>query len=825
MRSDTLAYMKISLNWLGDFVEWSLDPSDSSAEAGRARDDNFAEVIADRITGCVGEVEAIEVQGAQLEHCCVGKVQTIRKHPNADTLSLCDVQTDRGVKRVVCGGTNLREGMRVAFAHVGARVKWHGEAMQTLAPVKIRGEESEGMICAAEELGLEGIVKATATQGKRPIVDLGPSFAKATEGRDGADGIGRPLREYLGLDDVIFHVDNHAITHRADLFSQIGFARECVAVGLARWKKIPTYHSPRFGKTQPPACYVDIPKLVPRYLACLLEVDSLGETPDWMKRRLASTGYRPVSLPVDITNYVAAEVGMPLHSFDFDDIRGTVHFRTSKAGEVIVTLDEVERKLPEGAIVLSDDVGIFDLMGVMGGLRSSTKESTRRIYLHSAVVDPVSIRKTIITTGHRTDAATVYEKNIPRVVAQQGLFRALQLFLELVPGARIVSQLEEWGDNGKAKPIPFSLSRVHQMLGADVSMKDVKRILIDLEFRVKTAKGGKMAATPPLHRLGDIRGEHDLIEEIGRIYGYDAVPDTTPSAPTVPPVRETRIHAIRDALKEQGAFELVPLSLLSPDLLRKCRMGEKGVTALANPIGEELSLMQPTVLPRLLGHAEGNLLHVEDVLRTFSVANVFRGGEEWTEMAVLTTQKRPTEISADPFLLVKQYLTVALADAGYELVVSLAKDPPPFAHAGRCAELQVEGKSVGEIFEIHPTVRANFDLPGRASACVLNLTTLLTLRPRERIAISLPAYPAVVYDATATFSPVVSVRSLISKARRISPLLESIDIVDLFSGKSLPEGKYNVTFRCTYRAKDRTLTEEEAKEAHTKVEKAVSKTS
>jgi len=295
--------MKISLAWLSDFITWK---------------EKDARLIAERLTAATGEVEDIEEQGLQLAGCCVGKVLTLGKHPNADRLSLCDVATDQGKKHVVCGGTNLRVGMRVAFAHVGTRVKWHGEGMVTLEKTKIRGEESEGMICAAEELQLEQLFpEATGHE----IMDLG----------DGDEGVGMSLREFLGLTDTILHVDNHAITHRPDLFSQIGFARECVALGLATWKKTKKIKEPVFPKGALPfEMVVEQKKLVPRYCGCTLKVAGLGETPAWMKRRLLATGFRPINLPIDITNYVTVELGMPLHSFDLKDFKGVVHIRSSK---------------------------------------------------------------------------------------------------------------------------------------------------------------------------------------------------------------------------------------------------------------------------------------------------------------------------------------------------------------------------------------------------------------------------------------------------------------------------------------------------------------
>ena len=269
--------MKVSLEWLGDFITWKV------------RDHR---AIADRLTEAMGEIDDIVMQGEQLDRCCVGRVKSLAQHPNADRLRIAEIETDDGVKRVVCGGTNLKDGMLVAFAHIGASVQ-HGKDTVVLQKVKIRGEESEGMICAAEEIGLSERFPPAPGSGERPIVDLTDLNLKP----------GQDLATALGLTDTVLHIDNHAITHRPDLFSHLGVARECVALGLATWKKEPTFKHPHCPtKALPFALECDVPALVPHYRSVLLKVDGPGTTPDWMRRRLEATGWRSVSLPVDITN-------------------------------------------------------------------------------------------------------------------------------------------------------------------------------------------------------------------------------------------------------------------------------------------------------------------------------------------------------------------------------------------------------------------------------------------------------------------------------------------------------------------------------------------
>lgn len=786
--------MKISLNWLTDYVTWT---------------ETDTNVVIDRITAGTAEVDGVEKQGELLENCCVGKILSVKPHPNADKLRLCDVETDRGIKKVVCGGTNLEDHMLVAFAHVGARVKWHGGELMTLEPAKIRGEESHGMICAGEELGIEGLFPPKPEHGERPIVDLTHSGFQPQQ----------DLRQALKMNDTVLVISNTAITTRPDLFSHYGFARECVALGIATWnKKTPLLTPPSFGKGSTLTVENADPSLVTRYNACIIELPDHGTTPEWMKERLAGVGIRSISLPVDVTNYVMLDVGMPLHVFDADKIEGGMTFRESKEGETVTTLDGVKRKLPEGVIVLEDGKGLFDLCGLMGDDRSAFGGNTKRALIHAPVYDPVRIRKAIKATDHRTEAATIYEKSVPAVASLQGLSRALHLLKEFAPGMAIESKLIEWGEDGKPGAIELSLDRASATLGMTVPKKAVTEILTDLGFAVKAGKKGILEVTPPLHRLRDIGGEHDLIEEIGRIAGYANVPEEMPLAPVRVPPRDTRKHALRDALAMAGYSEILPLNLVSPALLKKAGTDPSEAVALANPLGEETSVMHTTTLPGLLVHAQKNMLQTEQALRTFHWAHVFRKGQpESMELTALIAARANGGLLEEPLLLLKRDIVTALESIGYDVSVTRKKDAGPMMHPGRCADVSVNGKKVACLYELHPTVAAAFDLPARAAAVTLNLDMLFAEKASDIFAQPVPAFPDVVYDETIQRTQKDALRKLLDKAQGADPLLADVSVKDLYNGKPLKDGEYNLTLRFTYRAPDRTLTEDEAKKAHEKV--------
>jgi phenylalanyl-tRNA synthetase beta chain len=784
--------MKVSLNWLSDFVEFTEKDSEKIAEA---------------ITMGVAEVDEVEVQGGLLNNCCVGKIVAIESHPNADKLKLCNVETDRGEKKVVCGGDNISEGILVAFAHIGARVRWHGEEMMELKKTKIRGEESEGMICASSELGLENLFPSKT---EKEIISLPEKFTEC---------VGKGMKESLGLSDTILHIDNHAITHRPDLFSHLGFSRECVALGLAKWKKdMPTFKDLTFPKKSlKHKNIVECKEDIYRYLSCEIEIGDTGETPDWMKKKLEAVGLRSLSLPVDITNYVMMEVGMPLHSFDSDDINGDINIRHAKEGEEIVTLDDERRKLPDGAIVLSDDEGIFDLLGVMGGLRSSTKSSTKNIYLHSVGVNPVSIRKTIIETGHRTDASTIYEKGVPNITVRIGFNRALQLFLDLVPGAKIASGLEAYGDDGKVEPIKVDLEKTSSLLGVEVEPKDAEKILKDLDFSVKKEKGSLISVIPPLHRLGDVKLPVDIAEEIARIMGYMDFDEEMPEANIMPPERKIELISIRRRLKELGFCEVVRFAFLSSELLSKSGMDTSGLEELKNPLGEDLKIMRPSLVPRLLEYAEENMRFVEKTLKTFEVGRVFVGEKEKEAMSLVVASKTRPDLKDEPFLIAKSAISEMLEAINSPYEFKRESNTGVCQHPARCVNIIVNGKIVGSIYEVHPLAAKEFDFAGRVAVATLDMDAVLENILEEKVYKEVSEYPSITYDITVSLSSSVDAETLLNKTRNTHELLQEIYLSDLYQKGE----ERQLTFRCVYGSFERTLTEEEVRPVHEKIESSL----
>jgi phenylalanyl-tRNA synthetase beta chain len=437
------------------------------------------------------------------------------------------------------------------------------------------------------------------------------------------------------------------------------------------------------------------------------------------------------------------------------------------------------------------------------------------------VFDPLHIRRAATALNHRTDAATIFEKSVPHAAAVEGLQRAAELFCELCPGARVSSKMFEWGKDGSPKAVAVPCD-VSGFIGKPISDKRVTDILTSLGCTVKhaKAKNAPFSVTPPLWRLRDLNIPEDFLEEVGRIEGYDSIEGEMPLAPLQIPVRDLRVHKLRDALKSRGCFELVPLSLTSPQVLRKANLPLDHVVAINNPLGEETSVMVPSTLPTLLQHAEANLRLTHETLRTFQWGHVFSAKDgEHLELGILYCAKQDTSLADDPFLQLKEDLQLALRAMGAFTLVKAALQHPPYAHPGRCSTLVVKEQEVGTLCEVHPQVRTTFGLPHRACVALINLSAVLSLPAQTKSAHPLPQFPAIAYDETFTWNHQKPAGDLLHKLRHASQYLEEVHVADLYQGTQHAQGDYNLTLHFTYRAPDRTLTEEEAKKEHEKVMK------
>ncbi|MFH0820836.1 MAG: phenylalanine--tRNA ligase subunit beta [Candidatus Peregrinibacteria bacterium] len=777
--------MKISLNWLQDFVTLT-EPSYDKIKAV--------------ITANTAEVETMESQGELLKKVVLGKLEKLEPHPNADKLQLATVYDGKEKIRVVCGGSNLKEGMKIAFAHVGTIVKF-GNDYISLKSAKIRGIESAGMICSSPEIDLEEMFPRKQ---EKDVIDLSAIDTP----------LGTPINKALGFDDTVIHIDNHAITNRWDLFSQQGFGREFIANKLGKWKKRIEFKIPKIN-TPPPVEYVLQDAVTGgRYMAVYLTNVTIKESPKWMQQRLSAVGVRPICNIVDITNYVMLEMGTPLHAFDIDQIKGRKWTqRLSKKGEKVVTLDKQEHELMDDVIIFEDGNEIFDLCGIMGGYQSGISEKTNKIWLHCPVYNKTLVRRASRALGHTSEASTIFEKGVDPEATQHGLARAIQLILESCPDTIIASKVVDvWGDKEKIRKIKLRTVQLKRLVGQEITTKEVERILKDLGFVLKKEKGGWLV-TVPSHR-NDVVIEADLIEEVARIYGYDNIPFTTPiidGTPVAINARRELEKIIKDQLTAMGFNEIYTFAFLGSELLGKCGMKQNDTTIeISNPISADMSLMRQSLLPRMLETVEQMWRH-EEQFRLFELSKTYfkkgDGVEEKTSLIMSTSGENFRTLQG----------VVEAVGLSVEHVTEPAEST--VHHPGRRARITGRGKTVGVMYEVHPQVLKAFDIKSRVVIAEVDMEIIHGMKlDRWSKFKELPRFPSVKLDV----SIAIPRRELAAKffdviAKTDKTLIEHTDLIDVYEGDKLAADQRGLTFSITYRATDRTLTEEEVNKIHSQV--------
>ena len=783
--------MKISLNWLQDFVEIT-------------EKDN--EKVKEIITARSAEIETMESTGDHLKDIVVGRVEKLMPHPNADKLRIAIVDDGQSKIQVVCGGSNLKEGMKVAFAPVGSVVKWHGTDVMKLETVKLRGEESNGMICSSPEVGLEEMFPLKESH---EIVDLSHIDSP----------IGTPLAKALGLDDTVIDIDNHAITNRSDLFSHRGFAREFVACGLAKWKKFKwaEYNKSELPDNNSPApieVTIKDSEICSNYFGVYITGIEVKESPDWMKKRLTAIGIRPISNIVDITNYVMYELGMPTHAFDVDLVKGKQWaMRKSKKGEKVITLDEKELELFDDISVLDDGIELFDLCGIMGGLHSGINSKTNRVWLHSPVDDATTTRKAMRGLGQISDAGIIYEKGVDNELAKDGLNRCIELILECCPDAKIASKVTHIQNyKPENRVIKLRSQQIERLVGAKISEKEVQKILSDLGFEVKSNKEG-FDVTVPSWRLNDVSMEADLIEEIARVYSYDAIPFTTPEMDISPiPVSKRRMYdkELKEKLVSFGFNEIYTFSFVGPDLHDKCGIKDNDVSiVVANPISSDMSLMRQTLLPRMLETISDNLRY-KKAFRLFELSRTYH--------KVDGEIKEPTSLIMASAGEGFRGLQGVVENLGFTIRPS-SGDVLPFHHPGRIATLMLRGKVVGSIYELHPQIAKNFDIKETVVIADIGLNQIHAMeidhKPKY---VEIPKYPSIKLDVSILI-PKKDLADNYFKAiqKTDKTLVKNIELIDEYAGESIGKDKRSLTYSITYRSDSETLTDEHVEGIHKSV--------
>jgi phenylalanyl-tRNA synthetase beta chain len=772
--------MKLSLNWLQDFI--TFDKKVPIAE------------LAWRLTEATAEVEKIHYPGHNLDGVVVGQIKSFKKHPDAEKLHVAkvDVGSKQQIQVVFGDKAPVSKGQKVPVA-VAPTTLPKGEITEG----NIRGVNSQGMLCLNSEL-IDGLAESLTVL---------PSRTK----------VGTPIADVLPVKDVVFEIDNHSITHRADLFSQYGFCREFVALGLAKWKKqYPNYNAQKFAgkKKLPFKVSFENKEMTSSYHGTIVEGLDSRPSPLHIQLRLASCGIRCINALVDITNFVMLEAGAPLHAFDTRAISGnTFNFRLAKKGESMKTLDGKEQHLIDGVMIGESGGRIIDLLGIMGAENSEVKADTKSVYFHMDLCNPVLIRKAMIGLGHRTDAGTMYEKGLDPELSRIGISRCLELTKQLFPKARFhYEMLAKENYSKKKNSVAVREEQIEKHLGLRINKQRAKKILQDLGCSVANAVGG-LRVTPPSWRKESLQIPEDIIEEVARINGYSKIPTAFPAIRMRQPGgtnKKILLRKVRNSLMAAGCYEERNFAFLSEDLLNS--IGEKPgahIAEIRNPVSDDFRYLRPSLLPYMLRNAARNIRQQEKMWKTFELGSVFHIAademEEQEMATIIITSPTPKNPS---FAMAKGVILDLFRNIG--IAATENEEPFSLAYPGRSLQLVSCDLQVAKLFQLHPKIQEHFQLAGEVSVVEIPLQALLDAEKEDKKYKIISRYPSVELDISIVVDEERRLRDLQNIIATIEPeLLQSVSLVDIFKGKQLGEKKKSVTLKLSYRSKEKTLEEKE----------------
>ncbi len=771
--------MKVSLKWLREYVPVSLEPKE----------------LAHKLTMAGIEVGEVEEVGEEWEGVCVGRVREVNKHPNADRLSLCIVDTPGETHEVICGAPNVAAGQNIAFARVGAELfDGHSGKPVKLKAAKIRGVVSNGMICSEKELGM--------SEEHEGILVL-PEDALP----------GMPLLEYLG--DSILELE--LTPNRPDCLSMLGVAQEVAALtgGRVTAPEVAYAEEERSAEEMATVEIAD-PDLCGRYTASIVSGLKIGPSPAWMQERLKACGMRPINNVVDITNYVMMEYGQPLHAFDYDKVKDhRIIVRRARAGERLLTLDGEDRPLDPEMLVITDPEGPIGLAGVMGGANTEVTEHTKTLLLESANFNNVNIRRTSTRLRLRSEASLRFDKGLSPELPPKGLRRATQLLAELAGGKVAKGIIDVYPGAREKAPVHLTEARIEQVLGISIEMENVREVLESLAFECEQSGENGLKVSAPYWRT-DIGIEDDLVEEVARISGYDDIP-TTPLSGRIPPNVPDDARALRDAVKDIlagcGMQEVVNYSLSDVKGLENAGLGhlaELNPLKVANPLRVEQESLRLSLRPGLLANVEHNKKYHHGPLLMFEAGKVYipKNGELPDEQEVLAgVVTGDPEDPMDGFLRAKGVLEMMLGRLGVD--EQFERGEGEGLHPGRVVQVSARGERLAIMGEVHPEVVEAFDIEG-ASVHVfeVDLAKLRAHLPAAKRYRPVSRYPGALRDLALivdTDTPSRAVQEVIEAF----PLVTSVDLFDVYTGDQVSEGKKSLAFRVLYQSPSRTLGEHE----------------
>ena len=773
------------------------------------------EVFAERMIMSGSNIETVTKFGEELQNVVIGRVQSVVPHEDSDHLSVCMVDVGKASEenplQIVCGASNVIPGVLVPVA-------LHGSVLPggfKIKKGKLRGVVSNGMICAANELGFDD--KVSPLMHKDGIWILPEEFE-----------IGDEIVEAMGLDETV--VDFEITPNRSDCLSMLGLARE-VAATFGTELKYPdttlTKEDASTNASDSVKVEINRPDLCNRYTARIAKDIEIKESPWWLQKRLMFSGMRPINNIVDITNYVMLEYGHPIHAFDIRTIAQATIIVDTPADKVeFTTLDGAERKIEPDMLLINDAEKGIAVAGVMGGLNSEIESDTNTIIVESASFNADSVRITSKKLGIRSEASSRYEKGVSSELSGDAANRVCKLIEETNSGVVTQGIVDNYPNKPELAPITVRTARMNQLLGTKLSQSEMVEILKKLEMDVEEGDG-VMHVTPNHVRL-DLKEEVDFSEEIGRIFGYDKL-DTTLHADAVQSENskswETRA-LVRNILCGFGLSEIQTYSFTSPKSVDKIALAadssKRDFVKLINPLGEENSVMRTVLLPNILEVLATNRSKSNESVQLFEVGNTFiNNSEESDENPAFERISLSIAGYGDTwdFFALKGVICSMLERLGYEdLIFEPASDQPSY-HPGRCAKITASEADGGEVLgymgQLNPDVIKNYDFDRKVCASELDLVSIIEKANLHRQYEALDKYPAVMRDVALLATEDVTVGSVEAIIKNNGgKILESVKLFDVYRGKQIPEGHKSLAFNLTYRADDRTLTDEEVTKVH-----------
>ena len=772
-----------SLNWVGDYID--------------IKDQDINE-LAVKITKAGINIEGVYTH--HLDNLVIGQIITVENHPDSDHLHVCKVNIGNEELQIVCGAGNVREGLKVIVAKVGAKLPGDFEIKKS----KIRGVESCGMMCALFELGLEEKTEENYNKGIAELDEDAP--------------VGDDPLVYLGLDDTLYDLDIHK--HRNnDCYYHIGFAYEIACI-LNRKVTLPKldFKVSKENIKDNFKLKVDTKKCS-YYMARMVRNVKIGESPEFIKRRLTAAGMRSINNVVDISNYVMLEFGQPLHFFDMDKLGDKIVVRDAKENEEIVTLDGQTRKLDTSDIVITDGKKPVCIAGVMGGENTEVDENTKNILIEAAIFDPVSIRYTSRKLELPSEASIRYGKGLSYEYTEMASKRACTLLEEYASAEVLDGYILVDNENHEEKKLSFKPSDVDQILGITISEDDMKHELERLDFSYKL-KNGVFEVTIPRRRLDIDANVNDIAEEIGRLYGYNNLVSSLPNVSIrrgeyIGDIKYRKLISKR--LRSLGLNEVKTYTLVSPEMASKFIYEERGQVVLPNPMSVDKSVVRTTLIPSLLSIFDYNKARGVKDINIYEIARTY--DDKYNELTKITglmsgsyiTNSWKNNLEVD-FYIVKGIVENLLDYMGYNSRYSFVRSNCSDLHPGVQAYIVLDGKNIGIIGKVHPNISKK-DI----YVFEMNLDNLYgkTSRLKYKEAFK---YPSIQKDMAFILDKNIDVSEIIKTIKKTSnKTLQDVDIFDVYEGDNISSDKKSVAFSLTFNGVDRTLTDEEVMEVFNKI--------